>query len=121
MCPLYKVLGLKSSFAALKKIKHSAKILPPLQLSHLSSNTEEKPLTIFVLRLLALFASLLLPLVENALGLGCLLQARHEPLHVVEAVVQDLLTTTRAEHLCGDLQTALWRRQCMQNHLLYLS
>lgn len=47
-------------------------------------------LTILVLLLLALPASLLL-LVENTLGLGCLLQARHESLHVSKTVVQNLL------------------------------
>lgn len=52
------------------------------------------PLTVLVSRLLALPASLLLlllALVEDALGLGRLLQAHHESLHVVKAVVQNFL------------------------------
>lgn len=49
------------------------------------------PLTLVVRLLLALSAFLLPPLVENDLGLNRLLQAGHEPLHVVKAVVHKLL------------------------------
>lgn len=48
-------------------------------------------LTARCLLLVALFASLLGLLAEQTLGLGRPLQPRHELLHVVEAVVQDLL------------------------------
>lgn len=47
-------------------------------------------LTALVL-LVLLFASLLPVSAEKMLGLGRLLQARHEPLHVVKAVVHDFL------------------------------
>lgn len=54
--------------------------------------------TLTVLALLLLAASFLLLLIENTLGLGCLLQTGHESLHIVKAVVKNLLKKTCTDH-----------------------
>lgn len=58
-------------------------------------------LTTRLLLLVALFASLLRPLTKNTLGLGRLLQARHEVLHVIKAVVHDFLRRVKQTWIYG--------------------
>lgn len=64
---------------------------------HLTQQEGGSALTVLVFLLLALLATLLPPLVENTLGLGRLLQAHHESIHVLETVVQDLLAKDAVE------------------------
>ena len=57
-------------------------------------------LTILAVLLLLALSAPLPPLVENTLGLSGLLQASHEPLHIVKAVVHNLLQKKHCISFC---------------------